>query len=312
MKILVTGGAGYIGSVLVPLLLEKNHIVTVLDSFIYHQTSLAYCCRNTNFNIIRGDVRDKKILSDVLRDVDFIIPLASLTGAPVCDKNPIDAQMINLDSIKLITQLRSKEQKIIFPTTNSGYGIGQDNIYCTEESILKPISLYGRLKTDAESLLLDSGEVVTFRFATVFGMSTRMRFDLLVNDFVQRALSDHAIVLFESHFKRNYLHITDAANAFLFAIENFESLKNTPYNVGLNDANLSKLELCQIIKKHVPNFVFIESDIGRDPDQRNYIVSNDKINKKGFYAKNSIDAGIIELIKGCQIIKRNNLNFSNV
>ncbi|MBF0208418.1 MAG: SDR family oxidoreductase, partial [Oligoflexia bacterium] len=225
---------------------------------------------------------------------------------------PLDAQTVNYDAVKLLMDLRSKNQKIIFPTTNSGYGIGQQDIFCTEMTPLNPISLYGKLKANIEQALLDDGEVITLRLATVFGLSLRMRFDLLVNDFVHRALNDSAIVLFESHFKRNYLHISDVARAFIFCMENFQVMKDHCYNVGLNEANLSKYDLCSLIKEYIPNFVFLESQIGKDPDQRNYIVSNEKINNKGFFAKRTVADGIKELIKGFQIIKRHNTSFSNI
>ncbi|MBF0312094.1 MAG: NAD(P)-dependent oxidoreductase [Oligoflexia bacterium] len=312
MKIMVTGGAGYLGSIMVPELLKHGWEVVVVDNFLYRQTPLLDHCNNQNLTIVRGDVRNRDVVGKVIRDVDFIFPLACLTGAPICSQNPVDAQSVNYDAIKLLLELRSKNQKIIFPTTNSGYGIGQKDIFCTEATPLNPISLYGKLKADIEQALLDDGEVITLRLATVFGASPRMRFDLLVNDFVQRALVDSTVVLFESHFKRNYLHIRDVARAFVFALENFQSMKDQCYNVGLNDANLSKFELCTLIQEYVPKFVFLESEIGKDPDQRNYIVSNEKINAKGFFAKTSMSEGVQELIKGLQIIKRHNLSCSNI
>jgi nucleoside-diphosphate-sugar epimerase len=237
---------------------------------------------------------------------DFIIPLACLVGAPLCDRDPIAARTVNLDAITLIVRLRSPEQKIIFPNTNSGYGIGEsDTAFCTEESPLNPISLYGKLKVEAEQALLAAGNAVVFRLATVCGVSPRPRLDLLVNDFVYRAVNDRAVILFEPHFKRNYIHVRDVAGAFMHAMEHFDAMNGNAYNVGLSSANLSKAELCAEIKKQIPGFVFIESEIGKDPDQRNYIVSNEKLEKAGFVPRVSLEEAIRELIKGYQIIKRN-------
>lgn len=310
MKILVTGGAGYIGSILVPELLKKKYEVIVIDNFMYNQTSLLDCCNNKNLTIVRGDVRSKNIIAKHLRNVDAIFPLACMTGAPLCEKDPVAAKTINFDAVKMILELRSKDQVIIFPTTNSGYGIGQKGIYCTEKTPLNPISLYGRLKAEIEKILLDAGDCITLRLATVFGISPRMRLDLLVNDFTYRAVTDHCLVLFESHFKRNYIHIRDVAKAFIHCLENFDKMKDEPYNVGLSNANLSKWELCEEIKKQVPNFYLIAAEVGEDPDKRDYIVSNEKIESTGFKPKYSLQEGIRELIKGYQIIRRN--NFSNI
>lgn len=310
MKVLVTGGAGYIGSILVPALLGKGHEVTVLDNFFYNQNSLLDVCNNQHLSVVRGDTRDEKLLESLLNGQDFIIPLACLVGAPLCNKLPEEAKSINLEAIKMILKLRKKGQKIIFPNTNSGYGIGSANSFCTEESPLRPISLYGRLKVKAEKELLTSGNAITLRLATVFGVSPRMRLDLLVNDFVYRAVNDGYVVLFEADFKRNYIHVRDVARAFIHAINNFEKMKNEPYNVGLTSANLSKRELCEQIKKQIPRFTYVVSEIGKDLDQRNYIVSNERIEKTGFEPRVSLQDGISELIKGYQIIKRN--NFANI
>jgi len=310
MKILVTGGAGYIGSILVPDLLKKGHEVMVIDNFMYNQTSLLDYCYNENLTIIRGDVRNRNITSKHLRNVDAIFPLACMTGAPLCEKDPIAAKTVNFDAVKMILELRSKDQLIIFPTTNSGYGIGEKGIYCTEKTPLNPISLYGRLKVETEKMLLDAGNCITLRLATVFGISPRMRLDLLVNDFTYRAVTDHCLVLFESHFKRNYLHVRDVAKAFIHCLDNFDKMKDEPYNVGLSNANLSKWELCGEIKKQVSNFYFIEAEIGEDPDKRDYIVSNEKIETTGFKSDYSLQQGITELIKGYQVIRRN--QFSNI
>ncbi len=310
LKILVTGGAGYIGSVLVPELLARGHDVTVIDRIMYNQTSLLDCCWRDNFQIVRADVRDAAIAQSLIKDVDVIVPLACLTGAPICEANPIEAKAVNLEAVETILRLRSKQQRIIFPTTNSGYGVGEDGVYCTEESPLNPISLYGRLKCDAEKRILDAGNCITFRLATAFGTSPRMRLDLLVNDFTWRAVKDRFIILFESHFKRNYIHVRDVAKAFCHGLENFEAMKNEPYNVGLSDANLSKWELCETIKTIVPDFYFVEADIGEDPDKRDYIVSNGKIESTGFKPDCALPEGITELVKAYQIIRNN--TFANI
>lgn len=310
MYILVTGGAGYIGSVLVPLLLQEGHCVTVLDNFMYQQTSLLDCCFDKKLTIIRGDVRDERILRDLVPRADAILPLACLTGAPLCDRDPASATAVNLGAIKTLVKLVSSQQLVVFPCTNSGYGIGQAGIYCDEDTPLHPVSLYGRLKVEAESLLLQKGNCVTLRFATIFGISPRMRLDLLVNEFTYRAVTDRFIVLFEPHFKRNFLHVRDAARAFIHVLSHFEEMKGRPYNVGLSDANLSKWELCEVIRQHVPEFTFVEAPVGKDPDQRNYIVSNQRIESSGFKTMVSLDEGIEELIKGYQVLRRN--HYSNV
>lgn len=308
MKILVTGGAGYIGSILVPELLRNDYDVTVIDNFMYKQNSLLDVCYKDNLTVINGDARDKKLISRYLKKIDFILPMACIVGAPACDRDPLLAKTTNYDAIKMILDLRDKNQKMIFPTTNSGYGVGKKGIYCTEETPLNPISLYGRLKVDIEKEILKSKNSITLRLATVFGMSPRMRLDLLVNDFTYRAVTDRFVILFESHFKRNYIHIRDVAKAFIHCMDNFENMKNEPYNVGLSDANLSKWELCEEIKKQVPDFYFVEAKIGRDPDKRDYIVSNEKIESTGFKPDYSLQEGIKELIKGYQIIKGGNLS----
>ncbi|MFN5291196.1 MAG: NAD-dependent epimerase/dehydratase family protein [Planctomycetia bacterium] len=309
-KILITGGAGYIGSVLTPLLLGEGHSVTILDNFLFNQPTLRESCINPNFAIVRGDCRDKNLMSKLMKDTDYIIPLAAIVGAPACNLDTTAASSINLDAIKLILSLRSKSQRIILPNTNSGYGIGEKGSFCTEESPLSPISLYGRTKVEAERAVLDSGNCITFRLATVFGLSPRMRIDLLVNDFVYRAINDRAVVIFEGHAKRNYIHIRDVSRAFLHGISNFEKMQGNAYNVGLSDANLSKLELCTEIKKHIPGFVFLEAPIGEDPDKRDYIVSNEKIEKTGFKPKYGINEGIKELMKGYTILR--NRIYANV
>ncbi len=310
MKILVTGGAGYLGSVLVPELLKEKHKVVVLDNFMYHQTSLLDCCHNRDLTIVRGDTRDQPLLKRLIVDVDAVFPLACLTGAPLCNKDPLAAESVILDAVKMILKLRRRSQRIVYPTTNSGYGIGQKGKHCTEKTPLKPISLYGQLKVKAEQEILNAKEAITLRLATAFGISPRMRLDLLVNDFTYRAVHDRFIVLFEAHFKRNYIHVRDVARVFIHALNHFDKMKDQPYNVGLSDANLSKLELCQEIKKQVPNFTFLESAVGEDPDKRDYIVSNEKIEKTGFKPEVSLPEGIAELVKGYQVIRRN--QYANV
>ena len=310
MKILVTGGAGYIGSVLCETLLAKGYEVTVLDNLMYNQNSLFHLLHNTNFNFVYGNVNNEKLLKDIVPKFDFILPLAAIVGANASEFDPYLTKRVNHEAIALLNKIRTKKQKIIFPTTNSGYGTKSGDVYCTEETPLEPISLYGETKVAAERELLSSGNAITLRFATCFGFSTRMRRDLLVNDFVYRAVNDGFVVLFEADFKRNYVHISDIVRAFLWVINSFETMKGGVYNVGLSKANLSKRELCEEIRKQVPRFVFFEDRVGRDLDQRNYIVSNAKIEKTGFKFFVSLSGGIRELIKGYQIIRRN--QFSNV
>jgi nucleoside-diphosphate-sugar epimerase len=304
MKILITGGAGYLGSILTPHLLSLGHHVTVLDTLIYGQAPLLDWCINPKFEFVYGDSRDERVLRPLISKADCILPLAALVGAPACGRDAVGASSINRDAVMLVSKLRAKEQRVLFPTTNSGYGIGEEGVECTEETPLRPISLYGTTKVEAEKILLDSGQAVTFRLATVFGASPRMRLDLLVNDFVYRAVNDRAVVLFEAHFKRNYIHIRDVARVFAHGIEHYDTMKGQPYNVGLSDANLSKLELCQKIHRHIPDFVFTESQIGEDPDKRNYIVSNIRIEGTGWKPAYTLDDGIVELIKAYRIVKQ--------
>jgi nucleoside-diphosphate-sugar epimerase len=309
-NILVTGGAGYIGSTLVPELLKLGHNVVVLDNFMYGQNSLFECCAYDNFDVISADARDESILKPFLEKADYIIPLAALVGAPLCNKDKVGTITTNRDAIASLVKLASKEQRIIIPTSNSGYGIGQKGAYCTEETPLNPISLYGKIKVEAEKIVLERGNSISLRLATVFGMSPRMRIDLLVNNFTYRAVKDGFVVVFQGHFKRNYIHIRDVARAFIHAINNFDTMKNEAYNVGLSDANISKLELCAKIKEQVPDFVYFEAPVGEDPDKRDYIVSNEKIEKTGFKPIYSLDMGIKELIKGYRIIT--NTKYGNV
>jgi nucleoside-diphosphate-sugar epimerase len=304
LSVLVTGGAGYLGSILVSELLNAGHRVTVLDNFMFNQVPFGHLCADPNFSIVRDDVRNHDAVAKLAAKADLIIPLAALVGAPLCARDPETATAVNRDAIATLLKTLSKEQRVLYPTTNSGYGIGESGKACTEETPLRPISLYGRTKSDAEQAVLDFGSSVAFRLATVFGTSPRMRLDLLVNDFVYRAVTDRAVVLFEAHFIRNYIHIRDVARAFLHALQNFDTMRGQVYNVGLSDANLSKAQLCERIKRHVPDFYSVEAAIGEDPDKRDYIVSNAKIEATGFMPKHSIDDGIVELIKSYAMMRK--------
>ncbi len=311
MNILVTGGAGYLGSILVPALLERGFKVSVVDNFMYGQDSLAAVCAHPHFSVVRGDVRSTATIRPLLKDADVIVPLAALVGAPLCDRDPLAASSTNKQAIIDMLGLINPNQRVIMPITNSGYGVGEAGKFCTEETPIRPVSLYGRDKVEVERALLDRhAAAISLRLATVFGMSPRMRLDLLVNDFTYRAYTDRFIVLFESQFKRNFLHVRDVARAFLHAIDNFDRMAGQIYNVGLSDANLSKLELCHQIQKHLPSFVIHESDIGNDPDRRDYIVSNEKIERTGYKPAFSLDDGIRELIKGFAMIR--NTKYSNI
>lgn len=298
MKILITGGAGYIGSTLCEYLLNSGHEVTVLDTFIFSNDSLNSYMSNKKFSVYQEDVRDIDAIKKYLVKSDVIIPLACLVGAPLCNLKKEEAEQVNFDSIRLMIDALSKNQYIIYPTTNSGYGVGQKDKFCTEETSLNPISIYGKTKVKSEEYIVKNFSNSTrLRLATVFGCSPRMRLDLLVNDFVYRATKDRFIVLFESHFKRNYIHIRDVCRAILMSIEDQNNFSGETFNLGLSDANLSKMELCQKIKKYLPKFEILESDIGEDVDKRDYIVSNEKIESRGFKPIHTIDDGINELIK---------------
>jgi nucleoside-diphosphate-sugar epimerase len=309
-KIVVTGGAGYIGSVLVPALLKKGYKVTVLDSLLFNQPSLLDCCSDPNFEFIQGDICHHELLNGLISEADVVIPLAAIVGAPACRRNPSLTRLVNYDAHMNIVNNVSAGQKVLFPTTNSGYGIGEKDAYCTEETPLRPISEYGRTKVEVEKAFLDRGNAVTFRLATVFGMSPRMRRDLLVNDFVYRAVRDRSLVLFEEHFRRNYIHVRDVAKAFLFGINNYDKMKGEAFNVGLSSANITKRQLAEKIQEYVPELYIHSAEIGEDPDKRDYIVSNEKIESLGWRADYSLDEGIQELIKGYNIIKPN--SFANV
>jgi len=301
--ILVTGGAGYLGSTLVPALLRAGHRVTVLDSFLFRQTSLNHICHDPNFQVVKGDIRVESVVAPLLKKADVVIPLAALVGAPMCSADPVGARTVNRDAILLMLKLMSRQQRILMPTTNSAYGTGDDDNFCTEESPLRPISIYAREKVEIEGELMQRENAISFRLATVFGMSPRMRIDLLVNDFTHRAVHDRFVVLFEGNFKRNYIHVRDVARVFLHGIERFESMRGEVYNVGLSEANVSKRELCERIRKHIPDFVFMDAPVGKDPDQRNYVVSNAKLEASGFKPETTLDAGIGELVKGFAMIK---------
>ena len=282
----------------------------MVDNFYYNQPTLLDQCLNPQFHIVRGDVRDRELMARLMEGKEYIIPLAAMVGFPLCKRDEVAARTTNFDAIKMITELRGEEQRIIYPCTNSGYGVGQGDRFCTEDTPMNPISLYGITKSNAEKAVLEAGNSLTFRFATVFGASPRMRIDLLVNDFVYRAVFDRTAVIFQGEFKRNYIHIRDAAGAFLYAINHFDEMKGRPYNCGLSSANLSKVELCEKIREHIPEFVYLEASVGEDPDKRDYIVSNDRLESCGWKPKYSLDDGIEELIKVYTIIKKN--QYSNI
>ena len=309
-RILVTGGSGYIGSILVPELLRRSYQVVVIDSFVHRQNSLAHVCHDKALELVNADVRDIVTLNQHAGEADIIIPLAAIVGAPACDRDPTAAKAVNRDAVTKMIKVLSPDQFIAMPITNSGYGIGETGTFCNEESPLRPISLYGRTKVEAEAAVLDFGNAVSLRLATVFGMSPRMRLDLLVNDFVYRAVNDRALVLFEAHFKRNYLHVRDVAGAFLHAIDHQAEMRGRPFNVGLSEANLSKGELCERIQKQLPGFTFLEAAFAEDPDKRDYIVSNARMEATGWRPNHSLDDGIAELIKGYRMLR--NTQYTNL
>lgn len=302
-NILVTGGAGYLGSTMVPDLLAAGHKVTVLDNFLFKQASLNHVCHHPNFSVVKGDIRSAETMAPLLKKNDVIIPLAALVGAPMCNIDPVGAETINHVAISMMLKMLSPAQRVLMPTTNSAYGSGDEGNFCSETSPLNPISKYAIDKVAVEKELMQHPNAISFRLATVFGMSPRMRIDLLVNDFTYRAVYDRAVVLFESHFKRNYIHVRDVSRAFQHGLNNFDAMKGEIYNVGLSDANVSKRELCERIALQVEGFTFIDAQNGRDPDQRNYIVSNKKIEAAGYMPEFSLDRGIAELIKGFTMIR---------
>ncbi len=304
VKVLVTGGAGYLGSVLCEHLLNSGYRVTVIDNLIYGQQSLFSYCANPHFDFVFGDVRDERLMRDLIKDAEVLLPLAAIVGAPACKRDPWMAQEVNLEAVRLLNRLRSPRQLVIFPTTNSGYGAKSGDVFCTEDTPLEPLTLYGQAKVKAETELIDTPNTITLRLATVFGVSPRMRLDLLVNHFVYAAVTDGYIVLFEKDFKRNYIHIRDVADCFIHCINNAPKMVGRPYNVGLDEANLSKAELALKVKEYVPDFYIHYSDIGSDPDKRNYIVSNQRLREAGFEARRSLDEGILELLKGYRMLVR--------
>jgi nucleoside-diphosphate-sugar epimerase len=309
-SILVTGGAGYLGSIMVPELLRLGHRVTVLDNFMYRQNSLAQVCNDPKFNVVDGDARLRETLLPLLKKADVVIPLAAFVGAPLCNRDPIGATAVNRDAILMLLKMIDREQRVLMPTTNSAYGSGGKDNQCDENSPLNPVSHYAREKVEIEQVLMQHPNAISFRLATVFGMSPRMRIDLLVNDFTYRAVTDRFVVLFESHFKRNYIHVRDVAHAFVHGLEKFDSLRGQIYNVGLSSANISKRELCELIARIVPGFTFLEAPVGKDADQRNYIVSNAKIEATGFQPRHSVEDGVRELIKGYRMLR--NTVYGNV
>jgi nucleoside-diphosphate-sugar epimerase len=306
-KCLVTGAAGYIGSVLCPTLLDAGYEVMVVDNLMYGQHSLFHLCANPHFDFTYGDARDEALMRRLVPEADVLIPLAAVVGAPACDRDPRLARSVNLEAVQLINRLRSPQQLVVFPTTNSGYGTKSGDVYCTEDTPLEPISLYGQTKTQAEAELLDSPNAITLRLATVFGMSPRMRLDLLVNHFTYAAVADGYIVIFEKDFKRNYVHIQDVADCFVHCIQNAPHMGGRAFNVGLDAANFSKEELALKIKEYVPNFYIHFAPLGSDPDKRNYIVSNQRLREAGFEAQRSLDTGIRELLKGYRMLGRGHL-----
>jgi len=310
-KVLITGGAGYLGSTLTEHLLNNNYEVTVLDNLMYDQISLLHLFKRDGFKFELGDVRDKKLLQELVRLHDVIIPLAAVVGMPACKANPNLTVAVNYQQIADVLEVLRDDQKLILPNTNSQYG-SSDSII-TEESPFKPLSLYATTKCDAENIMLAKGNGVSLRLATVFGVSPRMRTDLLVNDFTYKSVVDGYLVLFEGHFKRNYIHVQDIARTFQFVIENYEKCKGQAFNVGLSTANLSKLELAEKIKSHIPSLVIKEDDFKEDFDKRNYIVSNEKLEALGWKPIYDLDYGIKQLIQAYKlVVKKNNQNFTNL
>jgi nucleoside-diphosphate-sugar epimerase len=303
MKILITGGAGYLGSVITQKLLENGYEVVVLDKLIFNQLSLLPYTSNPNFKFVYGDVRDIDLLKRLVDECNTIIPLAAIVGFPACDADPKLAYEVNFQQIRnIVDWIKGTDKKILYPNTNSGYGVGEDGIYCNENSPLNPISIYGKTKVDAEKYILENTDGICFRLATVFGVSSRMRVDLLVNDFTYKAITDKYIVVFERNFKRNFIHIKDVASAFIFMIENYGRYKGEVFNVGLSDANLSKKELLEKIQTYVKDFAVVYDDYYEDPDKRNYIVSNVKLEGTGWVPEWSLDMGIVELIHAYKMI----------
>lgn len=308
--VLVTGGAGYLGSILCESLLARGFRVVAVDNLSYGEQSLFHLCANPNFEFIQGDVREENLMRSVLGEADVLIPLAAIVGAPACDREAITAKSVNLDAVRLILKLRSRRQLIVFPTTNSGYGTKSSASMCTEETPLEPISHYGRTKVEAEAAVLDSPNAITFRLATVFGASPRMRLDLMVNHFVYEAVTRRTLVIFEKDFKRNFIHVRDVADCFIHAIDHADAMIGRPYNAGLDSANLSKEELALLIKRRIRDLFIHFAEVGTDPDKRNYIVSNQRLRDSGFEAKRTLDQGVVELVKAYRTLGRG--RFQNI
>ena len=309
-RVLVTGGAGYLGSILCEHLLWARYRVTVVDKLIYGQSGLFHLCSSPSFDFVFGDARDEECLRRLVKEADVLIPLAAVVGAPACERDPWMARSVNFEAVRMLNRLRGSGQLLLYPTTNSGYGAKSGDVFCTEDSPLEPISLYGQTKVEAETELLGTPNVISLRLATVFGMSPRLRLDLLVNHFVYAAVTDGTLVIFEKDFKRNYIHIRDVADCFIHCIVHAEEMVGRPYNVGLDAANLSKAELAAKIKEVVPNFYVHFSEVGSDPDKRNYVVSNERLRQAGFEARRSLEEGIRELLKGYRMLGRS--SFKNV
>jgi len=304
MKILVTGGAGYLGSILCEHLLAAAHEVTALDNLMYSQHSLFHLCAHPRFEFVFGDARDERLMQKLVKEADVLIPLAAVVGAPACDRDPWLARSVNLEAVQLLNRLRSARQLVLYPNTNSGYGVTSGATECTEDTPLDPISHYGRTKVEAEAELLASPGAVTLRLATVFGMSPRMRLDLLVNHFVYAAVTERYLVIFEKDFKRNFVHVRDVADCFLHCVQHADRMAGRPFNVGLDSANLSKADLARLIQQFVPNFYVHFAEVGTDPDKRNYIVSNQRLREAGFEARRSLEDGIVELLRGYRMLGR--------
>jgi nucleoside-diphosphate-sugar epimerase len=304
LRVLVTGGAGYLGAVLCERLLGAGLRVTAVDCLLHEHPSLLHLCAQSGFEFVRGDARDASLVQRLLQQADVVIPLAAVVGAPACDRDPWLARSVNLEAIRMLLRLRSPAQLVLFPTTNSGYGTRSGDAHCTEDTPLEPVSLYGRTKVQAEQEVLEQPNTLALRFATVFGTSPRMRLDLLVNHFVFAAVTDGYLVVFEKDFRRNFIHVRDVADCFLHCIQNAPRMVGRPYNAGLDSANLSKAELALKVKEHVPSFHVEFSEIGSDPDRRDYVVSNQRLREAGFVAQRSIDHGIEELVKGYRMLPR--------